>query len=174
MEELELEKTYLARYLPEGLLKSENKELLDIYIPKSAIHPRLRIRQKGSKYEITKKTPLVAGDASQHTEQTILLEQAEFKALAQTTGKKIHKTRYFYKIDKHSAEIDVFSDDLEGLVLVDFEFSTVEEMNRFKIPDFCLADVTQEEFIAGGMLCGKKYSDIEEQLSRFGYKKIVK
>ena len=174
MEELELEKTYLARHLPEGLSGCEYKELLDIYVPESVEHPRLRIRQKGSKYEITKKTPLVKGDASQHTEQTISLEEAEFKALAQVKSKKVYKSRYFYKYNGFTAEIDVFRDGLEGLVLVDFEFSTVEEMKEFKIPDFCLADVTQEEFLAGGMLCGKNYSDIEDKLSRFGYKKIVK
>ena len=40
------------------------------------------------------------------------------------------------------------------------------------MPDFCLADVTQEVFIAGGMLCGKCYKDIEDDLARIGYKKL--
>lgn len=173
MEELELEKTYLAKYLPDGLLSCEHKELLDIYIPESVMHPKLRIRQKGSKYEITKKIPLSEGDASQHTEQTIPLEKPEFETLATITGKRVHKTRYFYNYDGHASEIDVFRDELEGLVLVDFEFTTVGEMESFKIPDFCLADVTQEDFIAGGMLCGKKYFDIEGQLRKFEYNKIL-
>ena len=173
MEELELEKTYLVKYLPDGLLMCEHKELLDIYIPEGVIHPKLRIRQKGSKYEITKKTPLSEGDASQHTEQTIPLEESEFKTLATVVGKRVHKTRYLYDYNDHVSEIDVFRDGLDGLVLVDFEFSTVEEMKSFEIPDFCLADVTQEDFIAGGMLCGKKYSDISEQLAKYKYNKIL-
>lgn len=40
------------------------------------------------------------------------------------------------------------------------------------MPDFCLADITQEDFIAGGMICGKTYADIESEVQRFGYVKI--
>ena len=55
---------------------------------------------------------------------------------------------------------------------VDFEFETEEEKEKFEMPEFCLADVTQENFIAGGMLAGKKYKDIEKELERFEYKKL--
>ena len=44
--------------------------------------------------------------------------------------------------------------------------------DNFKIPDFCLIEVTNEEFLAGGMLCGKNYEDISNELKRFGYSKI--
>ena len=40
------------------------------------------------------------------------------------------------------------------------------------IPNFCLAEVTQEEFTAGGMLCGKSYEEIEPRLRGFGYSKL--
>jgi CYTH domain-containing protein len=68
--------------------------------------------------------------------------------------------------------VDVFQDELSGLVLVDFEFKEVTDKNNFEMPDFCLSDVTQDKFFAGGMLCGKKYSDIEVHLGELGYKKI--
>lgn len=68
--------------------------------------------------------------------------------------------------------MDVFQDDLEGLVVIDFEFSSLEEKDRFQMPDFCLVDVTQEDFIAGGMLCGKTYKEIEENLNKFNYTKF--
>jgi len=61
---------------------------------------------------------------------------------------------------------------LKGLILVDFEFDKMEEKDSFDMPDFCLVDITQEVFIAGGMLCGKSYEDIEEYLKRFGYIKL--
>ncbi|MFP4111616.1 MAG: hypothetical protein ACLFUO_01315 [Candidatus Woesearchaeota archaeon] len=66
----------------------------------------------------------------------------------------------------------MFLDDLKGLVWVDFEFETEEEKDNFKMPDFCLADVSQEEFIAGGMICGNKYENIESNLKKWGYKKL--
>jgi CYTH domain-containing protein len=173
MQELELEKTYLVKYLPEGLVVCEHKDLYDIYIPEGAEHPKLRIRRRGDKYEITKKTPLLTGDASTQTEQTVPLTPAEFEVFEKLPGKRVHKTRYLYNFEGQMAEVDVFEDDLKGLVLVDFEFGKAEEMKAFLMPEFCLAEVTQELFLAGGMLCGKKYSDIEGQLNKFGYKKII-
>ena len=86
--------------------------------------------------------------------------------------KGVVKKRYFAKIEGHDAEVDVFLEDLAGLVLVDFEFSDAEEKNKFKMPKSLLADVTPEEFIAGGMLAGKKYEEIEGKLEEFGYKRI--
>lgn len=56
--------------------------------------------------------------------------------------------------------------------MVDFEFESMEEKNSFAKPDFCLVDITPEEFIAGGMICGKSYEEIEEELKRFNYSKI--
>ena len=50
------------------------------------------------------------------------------------------------------------------MVVIDFEFTSIEEKDNFRIPDFCLVEVTDEEFLAGGMLCGKYYEDLEENL----------
>jgi CYTH domain-containing protein len=172
-DEIELELTYLAKHLPEGLAGSESKEVQDIYIPKSAHHPKLRIRKSGEKLMITKKEPTDSGDYSVQVEHTIPLTREEFGEMSKLEGKRIRKTRYLYKYKGRIAEVDVFKDGLEGLVVVDFEFSTAKEKDSFVQPEFCLAEVTQEEFIAGGTLCGKTYSDIEKELDRFGYKKIT-
>jgi len=167
---IELELTYLAKSIPEGV--KEGKEMLDIYIPKSAHHPILRIRKNGDKYEMTKKSPVKDGDSSVQKEHTILLTKEEFKELSQLEGKRVSKTRYIYNHNGRNAEIDVFHGELKGLVLVDFEFDSEEEKENFEIPDFCLAEVTQEKFLAGGMLCGKNYGDIEKNLERYGYKRL--
>lgn len=169
---IELEKTYLAKKIPEDLKSCEFKEIIDVYIPKSAEHPKLRIRKNGDKFEMTKKEPINGRDASHQEEQTIILNENEFRALNQLEGKRTRKIRYYYDVGGRTAEIDVFQDSLEGLVVVDFEFVTMEEKNNFQMPDFCLAEITQEDFIAGGMICGKKYEDIENDLNRFGYTKL--
>ena len=170
---IELERTFLAKYLPEGLENCKRKEILDIYIPTEARHPTLRIRKNGKRYEITKKEPL-KDDPSGMKEETTTLTQEEFDELNRSlVGKRVRKLRYYYPYNDRVAEVDVFQDLLKGLIVVDFEFPTVEEKNVFKIPEFCLIDITQEEFIAGGMVCGKSYSDIEENLRVLGYKKII-
>lgn len=172
MTEIELEKTYLAKYLPEGFEHSLSKEIKDLYIPKEAEHPILRIRQKGDNYEITKKQPVQGNDSSEQYEYTISLTKEEFSALEQIPCKKVRKIRYYYDHQKIHAEIDVFQDELLGLVLVDFEFAEVKDKDNFEMPEFCLADVTQDKYFAGGMLCGKKYTDIENHLNELLYKKI--
>jgi len=170
MDEFEL--TYLPKNLPSGVLSAPSKEMLDIYIPTNTDHPTLRIRKSGSKYEITKKQPVKEGDASHQIETTIPLTTEEFTEFEQLPGKRVYKTRYFYEEKGVAYEIDVFQKELKGLVLVDVEFKSAEEKAAFVAPEWILADVTQEKFIAGGMLRGKSYSDIEAKLNAFGFNKI--
>ena len=120
---------------------------------------------------LLKKAP-VKDDASEQEEQTITLSEKEFLELSTLPGKRLRKIRYYYPIDGCLAEIDVFLDDLEGLALVDFEFSSNEEKEKFLMPNFCLVDVTQEDSIAGGFLAGRKYSDIESFLKKHNYQKL--
>src|SRR6185436_9221926 len=105
MEELEL--TYLAKELPKEALVSASVEMLDIYIPASASHPVLRIRKNGDKFEITKKEPLQEGDASRLLETTIPLTAGEYAELAQLSGKRVEKTRFYYREEGTTYQIDV-------------------------------------------------------------------
>ena len=170
---IELERTYLAKRLPKNLHACTSKEIVDVYIPKSFAHPKIRIRKNGDAYELTKKDPVHGTDSSEQLEQTIHLTKEEFEALARLPGKKVAKKRYYYPFNGRTAEIDVFHGAVKGLVLVDFEFSSADEKNAFQMPDFCLADVTQEAFAAGGKLCGKSYKDIERKLRQYAYKRLI-
>ena len=171
MDELELERTFLVKDLPKEIEGADFVEIVDTYIPDGPEHSHLRLRKKGNKCSITKKMPM-ADDASEMMEHTIELDDAEYEALASCSKKRVVKKRYFAKIDGFDAEVDVFEEGLQGLVLVDFEFSDVNEKNKFVMPESLLADVTPEEFIAGGMLAGKNYEDIAGDLDRYGYKMI--
>lgn len=169
--EVELERTFLIKELPKNLKECKFIEVFDIYIPQSVPHPILRIRKKGNVFEMTKKAP-VENDSSEQSEQTISLSEQEFSELSNLKGKRLRKNRCYYPLNGRVVEIDVFLDDLEGLVLVDFEFNSAEEKTNLKMPEFCLADVTQEEFLAGGFLAGKKYSDIQSFLEKYNYQKV--
>lgn len=170
---LELERTFLVKFLPADLQSNPSKEIVDCYIPESDPHPGLRLRKLGEKYELTKKRPVTAGDSSTQIEETIMLNESEFKAIKSLPAKQSRKIRYYVQHKNGKAEIDVFQDNLAGLVLADFEFTSQEEKAGFKMPDFCLVEVTQEDFLAGGRLAGRSYPDIESKLLKFGYKKIL-
>lgn len=173
-QQLERERTFLAKELPQEIKTTEPTRIVDIYIPDTPAHSHLRLRQNGKTYEITKKTSVAAGDASEHIEQTIPLTEEEFAALSRCSAKRVAKDRYRVVIDGILAEIDVFIEDLAGLVLIDFEFDTEDEKDNFIPPSIALADVTQENFIAGGLLAGKTYDTIAPELARFCYKKLNK
>lgn len=168
---IELELTYLAKYLPDDLTQYPSKDMIDIFIPVAFDHPKIRIRKNGDTYELTKKEPLES-DPSQMLEQTIKLTAEEFVELSKLPGKRTHKVRYKYPYQGFTAEFDVFQDEKAGLVIVDFEFETEEQKAAFSMPDFCLADITREQFTAGGMVCGKTYEDIEPHLVQYNYKKL--
>ncbi len=168
---IELERTFLLKNLPENFQHCPSAEYLDLYLPQPAVHPVLRVRKKGNTFEITKKLPK-ENDPSEQEEQTIILSEEEFFALTTLPGKKLRKIRYYYPFNNQTAEIDLFLDELEGLGLVDFEFSSVKEKENFSMPKFCLVDVTYEEAIAGGILAGKKYSDLQPFLDKYNYKKL--
>jgi len=52
---IEFERIFLAKKLPDNLQNCRSKEIIYIYVPHDSEHPKLCIRKKGDKYEITKK-----------------------------------------------------------------------------------------------------------------------
>lgn len=171
-QELEIERTYLARVLPLGLERCPSKEIVDLYLPRKADHAKLRVRRSGDSYAITKKTPVSEASASIQTEETIRITPEEFKAISRADVRKIEKRRYLFPYGDLTAEIDVFGGKLKGLVLIDFEFKTPELAQSFLMPDFCLADVTEEDYIAGGVLSKYSYAKLKPFLKGYGYQKI--
>lgn len=169
----EFELTYLIKDIPVGLAECPSKEILDIYLPSTSDHAKLRLRKRGDVYEITKKETASGADSSHMIENTIPLTHEEFAELATLPGKRVHKIRYYYTEAGIDYEIDVFQDGLLGLVLVDVEFTSNEAKAAFVPPTWILADVTQEKFLTGGVLCGKTLADISSNLSRFTYKQMT-
>lgn len=172
MVELEREKTYLAKFLPADLKTAQSEIIADVYVPETANHPSLRLRHRGDKYEITKKVPIDGKDSTRQNEHTIPLTQEEYRALEKCSKKVFTKRRYYCVIDGYKAEVDVYQGALAGLVVIDFEFTGDAEMQAFKPPAVCLADVSQEAFTAGGKLAGKSYKDIETELKSYGYQPL--
>jgi CYTH domain-containing protein len=170
--EVELEKTYLARVIPEELENSRSEVISDSYLPADAVHPKIRLRHRGERYELTKKEPVDGTDSSKQNEHTIPLTQTEYESLAAVSSKKLTKRRYYHHISGRLAEVDVYQDSLNGLVVIEFEFENETEKAEFQTPDVCLADVTQEETIAAGMLAGKSYADIQPALEQYNYKPL--
>lgn len=170
---IELEKTYLCPTVPNELITGEPMRMVDIYIPEDAAHPNLRLRQKGHHYEITKKTR-IDNDPARQLEETITLTKAEFDTLSATSRRRIEKLRAPLLYNGHNGELDIFVGEHKGLVLVDFEFDDEREQAAFSQPDFCSADVTTEDVIAGGIISGLKRDELFRILhDKYGYQQVV-
>lgn len=173
MVELELERTYLAAALPADIAQCRNELIQDVYVPETVDHALLRLRKRGNRHVITKKIPIDSKDSTRQREHTIPLSKDEYDALALCSKKRATKRRYYCSLAGHNAEVDVYQDELAGLVIIDFEFSNEADMDAFVPPPICLADVSQEAFAAGGKLAGRRYKDIEPLLQQYAYKPLI-
>ena len=171
--QFEYELTYLAKYMPPEILNSEHIYIHDSYFPEAyGEHPHLRLRRSGNEYYITKKVKINPMDSSEQEETTIRLTKYQFNLLMSPNSLSIKKRWYKTVIDSYPADVDIFTDSLNGLVLIEFEFDSSKNKKKFIPPNCCLADVTQEEFIAGGMLAGKTLSELKLDLDKFGYQSL--
>lgn len=160
---IEIEKTFLVKKITKDIFSYKSEKIKQGYI--SASPSPLRIRQKGNKFELTKKLPLKEGDFSSVNEINIPLTEYEFNKLWSLVEKSLEKTRYVIPIkDNLIAELDVFEKELKGLSFVEVEFISQEQMDSFKPLDWFGKDVTQEDFSANVFLAGKSFSEIKKYL----------
>jgi hypothetical protein len=144
------------------MVKSPSKTVIDVYFsgrPSAAFLRQVAIN------EITKKQPVDGADASHQHEHTIKLTEHERWHPAKRT-KRCGITQFRIR---GVPRIDAL-DNLQGLVLADFEFTNRDDQLAFTMPDFCLADVTQEQAIAGGVLAGKTFAQVAPKLQKYAYK----
>jgi CYTH domain-containing protein len=141
-------------------------------VPADAKHPVLRLRRRGDRYELTKKEPVDGVDSTRQNEHTIKLSSEEAAAFDVVKAKRFIKRRYYCQVDGHDAELDLYEADLAGLAVIDFEFKSDADMAAFQMPDICLADVSQETALAGGMLAGKSYADLTPALTAYNYQPL--
>ncbi|MCA9346674.1 hypothetical protein KC960_04235 [Candidatus Saccharibacteria bacterium] len=169
---VEIELTFLATNIPIEIYKVKPVRIKDTYIPENHDFSPLRLRKTDDKYELTRKMPVKKGDYSKHNEHTIPLEEIVYLDISRLSKKSVVKDRYSVVINKYNAQVDVFQENLLGLVLIEFEFSSIRKMQEFKKPKCCLVDVTQDRTILGGQLAGKSYDDISSWLEKKGYIKL--
>lgn len=84
---------------------------------------------------------------------SIYLSPEEFRLLSTLPGRILQKTRHSLgKVDGADLFVDVFEGPLSGLIMAEAEFGSVEEMERYPMPDFALREVTEDVRYTGGRL----------------------
>lgn len=166
MKEIEIEKVYLAKYLPNDLYKYTPIQIQigDFYDSNSV--DALKIRRKGDRYEIIKKEKISIYEREEHL---INIKKEEFDALLKATVQNHKKERYFYPLnDEHICEIDIYKDKLEGYVRIEVEFKDKKDMSSFIAPDWFGNEITSLNHIIHENLGLITFNEMKERFNNKG------
>jgi CYTH domain-containing protein len=94
------------------------------------------------------------------------LTEGEFRVFSQLPAKKLSKTRYSVP----PFGIDVFEDELKGLILAEAEFDSAAGARALILPSFILREVSTDNRFTGGQLARASRHDILIWLSEYGIK----
>lgn len=136
---MEIERKYLPVKLPENLEQYPHKKIAQGYL---CTAPVVRIRRSDDDYYLTYKS----GGLMVREEYNLpLTKEAFYHLFPKVDGRVIEKTRYLIPLEGGlTAELDIFEGDLAPLIMLEVEFETVEDANRFVAPEWFGKDVTSD------------------------------
>lgn len=160
----EIEKKFLVNKLPIDLKKYASDKIVQGYLNTKS-EPVLRVRAKNDKYFLTYKSSssdLKSLDYNICDEYELPISLETFEHLKKKIdGNLIIKNRYNIKLDNNlTAELDVFDNQLKGLILVEVEFKKEEDIKNFVKPDWFGKDVSKNKKYRNSFL--STLSSIEE------------
>lgn len=145
---MEINNKFLVKTLPEGLDSYKCKHIEQGYLN---TNPDVRIRKSDEDYILTYK-----GDGMLCREEynLPLTKEAYEHLKAKIDGTLIQKRRYLIPLaDRLMAELDIFEGKLAPLQLVEVEFETKEDAERFAPPVWFGEDVTFDKNYKNNSLC---------------------
>jgi adenylate cyclase len=139
---IEIERKFLVKTMP-VLSHAQKTYIHQGYITHSNDSVEVRLRQKDEQYFITVKS----GSGMVRSERETSIEQKQFETLwPDTQGKRIEKHRWTGQLNTlETFELDVFMGELESLVLVEVEFSSIKEADDFQPADWFGREVTADK-----------------------------
>lgn len=136
---MEIERKFLIKKLPENLDEYNRIEMEQGYLN---TNPVVRVRRENDDYVLTYKGD---GLMARREENLPLTKEAYDNLIRKCDGRIISKTRYIIPIDgKLKAELDIFHKDLDGLVIAEVEFGSIEEAESFIPLEWFGSDVTMD------------------------------
>lgn len=166
---VERERRFLLTELPPPLrVNSPHTQIFDNYITDT----RLRLRKirdplkREWTWKLSQKFAPVAHDYSRTFITNIYLSQYEYEVFSVFEGNELRKNRYPFEHDGRKFSVDVFLGALYGLILLETEFETDEEMREFAPPDFIAREVTNDALFTGGHLAYTTVDELRAELAR--------
>ena len=137
---MEIERKFLLKKIPSELKITGQKEIEQYYLCRED-KTVVRVRRTDDKYTLTIKQ----GGGIVRFERDIAISYTDFTEIASISkDRKIIKTRYLAPFNKLTVELDVFKENLEGLILAEIEFQTEEQAKNFVPPSWLGKEVTDD------------------------------
>ncbi len=140
MKNVEIERKYLIKKLPDNLAQYESHLIEQAYL---CTDPTIRVRKSDDDYYMTYK----GRGLLERTEYNLPLNKDAYEKLVKKAeGNIISKRRYVIPIDGSDLkiELDVFDDPFAPLIMAEVEFGSVEESEGFIPPDWFDKEVTED------------------------------
>jgi CYTH domain-containing protein len=138
----EIERKFLVDALPDGFALHPAEDVLQGYLAIEASGKEVRLRRAGGRFVLTVKR----GDGLEREEVEVSLDRAQFEALwPLTAGRRLRKTRTRVPHGRLTIEVDRYHDALDGLIVAEVEFDSVEESRSFAPPSWLGREVTDDD-----------------------------
>lgn len=143
MNDLEIERKWLlSKSALQQLTPSCSRTTSQAYLI-DVDHHVLRLRIQSPMAWLTVKAPSGVAGMVREYEMALPTDIAQ-AFMSAHTGPAIHKTRHYVPHAQHIFEIDEFHGRLEGLIVAEMEFSSVEESHAFVPPEWLGKEVTHD------------------------------
>ncbi len=160
---------FIIEALPDPLVPaSTHLQLFDNYIAGTRLRLRsMRVPEtKQWTHLLQQRFIVVAETGIAEKAADIYLNEAEYEQFKVFEGDEIRKNRYFYEIDGQNLTFDIHLGPLWGLNLAIAEFADAEAMKSYEPPPFAVVEITGQAFFSGSSLVTKKFSDVQDEVSR--------
>jgi CYTH domain-containing protein len=149
---VEIERKFLVEHPPE-LEPFEAAAIEQGYLAVAGDRgAEVRLRRAESGLVLTIK----GGAGVVRVEEELELAPERFEALwPLTEGRRLVKTRHLVPLGRLTAEVDVYREALEGLVVAEVEFSTEAEADRFQPPEWFGRELTGDDRYSNARLAAE-------------------
>jgi len=163
---IEFERRFLVS--PDESWRNSVETYSKTYEDKYIRHSRLRLRvltDSDSERRVIKLSKKFESPSAYfRTVNRILLSPEEYQLLFSLEGDRITKVRYYSYHLGRVFSIDVFSGELDGLVICETEADSLEDLMSAEPPPYVTREVTEDPFFDGGNLCSTRREDLLRKL----------
>jgi len=136
---MEIERKFLTKHIPFDITVYPYKQISQAYI---SFSPTIRIRQSDDKYILTVKGK---GHLAREEFELLLTKEDYDSLFLKTEGTPVVKKRYLVPVEEYTAEVDIYEEELEGLMTTEVEFPSLEAAEAFVAPEWFGRDVSEEK-----------------------------